>query len=219
MEPWTRLTPSANGWVRPSGPCGKCHTPNGGLFEGVNGFGFEEWLFNPDHREGEWQFGYIQAFKGRKHAGRCFNKLQLVTRICKTQNRLTSCNSRDSIILADGWYEVAVIEMVKCLTDQEANRVLRYANQQNWVDRMRTDLTPDQRSRFDAHHLNHARELFNVVFRRGRAPMERYAGLIPMEASFHHKREGKRFALYPSTFPDERNCSFGPDWLFSVSRI
>lgn len=56
---FTRLTSNTKKWEFPSGPFGKCTNAN--LFEAQFGFGFEEWLMNKRNREGEFQYGYIQA--------------------------------------------------------------------------------------------------------------------------------------------------------------
>lgn len=212
QDPWTRLTPNANGWVRPSGACGKCRTPNGDLFEGKHGFGFEEWLFSPDHRDGAWQFGYIQALKAKKHAGRSFAKLQLITRICTKANTLPACKAPASNQLSDGYYQVAVIHKVRCLTDAEAARVLAHANAKGWVQNMLNDLTPAQQKEFKLHA--HPRELFNVVFALGEMPGPDYGGLVRMDKAFHRTPYGKSFDLFPGRYADHAAIDYGPAWLY-----
>ena len=62
---FTRLTPNFNNWEKPSGRDGKCTGANP-LYEEINGFGWEEWLFedchlnknNPEHT----CFGFLEAF-------------------------------------------------------------------------------------------------------------------------------------------------------------
>ena len=212
QDPWTRLTPNANGWVKPSGACGKCRTPNGNLFEGEHGFGFEEWLFNPAHRDGAWQFGYIQALKAKKHAGRSFAKLQLITRICTKANTLPACKAPASNQLSDGYYQVAVIRKVRCLTDAEAACVLVRANAKGWVQNMLNDLTPAQQKEFKLHA--HPRELFNVVFELGEMPGPDYGGLVRMDKAFHRTPYGKSFDLFPGRLAGYTNAVYGPSWLY-----
>jgi len=212
QEPWTRLTPNANGWVKPSGECGKCKTPNGRLFEGKHGFGFEEWLFNPAHRDGPWQFGYVQALKAKKHAGQSFAKLQLITRICTKANTLPACKAPPSKQLSDGYYQVAVIRKVRCLTDAEAGRVLAFAKSNSWLQNMLNDLTPAQQKELKKH--SRPRELFNVVFELGQVLDTAYRGLVRLDKAFHSDPSGKRFAVYPSSYAIHRNGNYGPAWLY-----
>jgi hypothetical protein len=212
QEPWTRLTPNASGWVKPSGACGKCRTPNGGLFEGEHGFGFEEWLFNPAHRDGKWQFGYIQAMKAKKHAGRSFAKLQLITRICTKANTLPACKAPASNQPSDGYYQVAVIRNVRCLTHAEAGRVLAHANANGWVQRMLTELAPKQHAEFKLHKT--PRERFNVVFELGQVPGPNYAGLVRMDKAFHGTPFGKSFNLFPGGYAGYTATAHGPAWLY-----
>jgi hypothetical protein len=176
--PWTRLTPNANGWVKPSGRFGKCHTQR--LFEGWNGFGFEEWLFNQEHCVDGWQFGYLQAFKEPAQGGLCFPVLDLITRVCCTVDALERCNDHSPSI-SDGFYSVARITEVRSLTDAEAAAVVDYAGAQGWLDRMRSELAADQRKTFNDHLQKASRNIFNVMFKREdtAVPQARYASLSP----------------------------------------
>jgi hypothetical protein len=212
QEPWTRLTPNASGWVKPSGACGKCRTPKGNLFEGKHGFGYEEWLFSPEHRDGKWQFGYIQALKADKHAGRSFAKLQLITRICTNQHKLPDCPGVTHGTPADGYYQVAVIHNVRCLTHAEAARVLAHANSNGWVQRMEKDLTAKQLKEFKLHQT--PRERFNVVFELGQVPGQHYAGLVRMDKAFHGTPFGKSFNLFPGRYAGYTATAHGPAWLY-----
>jgi len=212
QEPWTRLTPNANGWVKPSGACGKCKTPKGNLFEGEHGFGFEEWLFNPAHRDGKWQFGYIQALKADKHAGRSFAKLQLITRICTKANTMPACKAPASNQPSDGYYQVAVIRKVRCLTDAEAGLVLARAITEGWIQRMDKDIADIQLKKPGS--CTKPRQRFNVVFQLGQVPGPNYAGLVRMDKAFHGTPFGKSFDLFPGRFAGYTNPAYGPAWLY-----
>ena len=56
-----RLTNNQNGWRRPSGRPHKSGNAGGNAFEAIYGFGFEEWLFCPEHNVDGWQYGYVQS--------------------------------------------------------------------------------------------------------------------------------------------------------------
>ena len=56
-----RLTNNQNGWQRPSGRPHKSGNVGGNAFEAIYGFGFEEWLFCPEHNVDGWQYGYVQS--------------------------------------------------------------------------------------------------------------------------------------------------------------
>lgn len=88
---FTRLTPNFNDWDRPSGIDGKCHSANplNPLYEEINGFGWEEWLFqeylnnidNPDYTCN----GFIQAFNGINEDLNFLKRLYLFTKVCNNE--------------------------------------------------------------------------------------------------------------------------------------
>jgi hypothetical protein len=67
-----RLCWNAHNWTRPSGRPGKTSSKN--AFEGVNGYGHEEWLFDWENVHEGWQYGFIQGVK-RAHWGEVFDLL------------------------------------------------------------------------------------------------------------------------------------------------
>lgn len=58
---YARLSYNSNDWIFPSGRNGKSN--NKTTFEGVNGFGFEEWLFDERGTYNGWQYGYVEGIK------------------------------------------------------------------------------------------------------------------------------------------------------------
>lgn len=59
---FARLTHNSNDWIKPSGWAHKA--PIGrSAFESQYGFGFEEWLFNPDYSIDGWQYGYVESLR------------------------------------------------------------------------------------------------------------------------------------------------------------
>jgi len=67
-----RLCWNAEGWTKPSGRPGK--TPSKAAFEGVNGYGHEEWLFDWENVHEGWQYGFVQGVK-EGHWGEVFDLL------------------------------------------------------------------------------------------------------------------------------------------------
>jgi hypothetical protein len=78
---FTRLTPNLNKWQYPSGSEGKCGSSNR-LYEGANGFGWEEWLFENYHSGDDLCFGFLQAFNGKNAEMNSVEVIHLYTRIC-----------------------------------------------------------------------------------------------------------------------------------------
>jgi len=78
---FTRLTPNLNKWQYPSGFEGKCGSSNR-LYEGANGFGWEEWLFENYHSGEDLCFGFLQAFNGKNAEMTSVEVIHLYTRIC-----------------------------------------------------------------------------------------------------------------------------------------
>ena len=68
---FTRLTPNFKKWEKPSGIDGKCGRNTQYLYEGIYGFGWEEWLLYDYHHENNqldgYCYGFIQAFHGGKN--------------------------------------------------------------------------------------------------------------------------------------------------------
>jgi hypothetical protein len=82
----TRLTPNYNKWEKPSGREGKCGLDIQSPYEGVYGFGWEEWFLsdyhNPNNQLEGYCYGFIQAFHQKNKAKKKIDRLYLYTRIC-----------------------------------------------------------------------------------------------------------------------------------------
>lgn len=78
---FTRLTPNFNNWEKPSGSYGKCSGANP-LYEEINGFGWEEWLFVDYNQGKETCLGFLQAFNGKNNDVTSVDMIHLYTRIC-----------------------------------------------------------------------------------------------------------------------------------------
>ena len=81
---FTRLTPNENNWQKPSGRRGKCRAADSTkpLYEEVNHFGWEEWLFADYHAGKETCVGFIQAFNDKNRHVTSVDIIHLYTRIC-----------------------------------------------------------------------------------------------------------------------------------------
>ncbi len=78
---FTRLTPNFNNWEKPSRRDGKCSGANP-LYEEINGFGWEEWLFEDYNQGKETCLGFLQAFNGKNNDVTSVDMIHLYTRIC-----------------------------------------------------------------------------------------------------------------------------------------
>ncbi len=81
---FTRLTPNENKWQKPSGRRGKCRAtdPTKPLYEELNLFGWEEWLFADYHAGKETCLGFLQAFNDKNKEVTSVEVIHLYTRIC-----------------------------------------------------------------------------------------------------------------------------------------
>jgi hypothetical protein len=81
---FTRLTPNTKKWEKPSGSAGKCcaANPANPLYEEVNHFGWEEWLFEDYYAGKEICMGFLQAFNGKNRHVKSVEIIHLYTRIC-----------------------------------------------------------------------------------------------------------------------------------------
>ena len=89
----TRLTPNHNKWEKPSGKDGKCGLEKKSPYEGINGFGWEDWLLNdfhnPTNQMDSYCYGFIQAFHKKNKAKEKIDRLHLYTRVCKGKSSKT----------------------------------------------------------------------------------------------------------------------------------
>jgi len=87
----TRLTPNSNKWEKPSGEDGKCGAPFGPPYEGINGFGWEEWFLNdyhnPENQLDGYCYGFIQAFHKMNKAKEKIDRLYLYTKVCNKKSK------------------------------------------------------------------------------------------------------------------------------------
>lgn len=81
---FTRLTPNIKNWQKPSGRAGKCRAANPAnpLYEELNHFGWEEWLFEDYHTGKEICLGFLQAFNDKNRHVTSVEIIHLYTRIC-----------------------------------------------------------------------------------------------------------------------------------------
>ncbi|MDB4324283.1 hypothetical protein N9963_02680 [Crocinitomicaceae bacterium] len=81
---FTRLTSNFNNWSTPSGQDGKCQSSNAlrPLYEELNHFGWEEWLFEDYHGGRETCKGFLQAFNDKNKNIPSVEVIHLYTRIC-----------------------------------------------------------------------------------------------------------------------------------------
>lgn len=152
---FARLSFNTNQWETPSGDLGK--SENSATHENQFGFGFEEWLFNPNHKlkdlnGEEWHFGYIEGL--RYHHSIVFPdfSLSLFTINSMTKDR----------------YIIGVINEWRKLTSQES---LQICNQNlSVITEMQNNLSITNRpvalNQFNI-HLNNLNEnqLFNIKFK------------------------------------------------------
>jgi hypothetical protein len=74
---YARLSYNSNNWQSPSGRIGKSR--NKTTFEANHGFGFEEWLFDPNSLTDGYYYGYIEGIKQNYVVGDEQNTLKLYT--------------------------------------------------------------------------------------------------------------------------------------------
>lgn len=178
---FTRLTSNTNKWEFPYGPFGKCTNAN--LFEAQFGFGFEEWLMNKRNREGEFQYGYIQAFTAECHRGLFFKNVMLYTRI-EINGVCTN-------------YRVGVVKELYALQNHDLNGFLNPER----VGAMRNDLNNVQ---LDAYEFDRQLGLdqlniINVRFRLADGNFEfDENGILPIDNQIPHNElvNRYRFRLY-----------------------
>ena len=87
----THLTPNYNKWAKPSGPEGKCGLRIKTPYEGINDFGWKEWLLNYFHKPNDQLDGYccgfIQAFHKMNQVKGKIDRLYLYTKVCDGKSK------------------------------------------------------------------------------------------------------------------------------------
>lgn len=88
----TRLTPNSYKWEKPSGIDSKCGLDKKSPYEGIHGFGWEEWLLNDYHNPinqlDGYCYGFIQAFHKKNKAQEKIDRLYLYTKVCKNKKKI-----------------------------------------------------------------------------------------------------------------------------------
>lgn len=140
-----RLCWNTNLWQEPSGRRGKVTDKD--AFEGQQGFGHEEWLFDLSTLIDGWKYGFIQALN-HSHAKYEGEKLSLLLYSIDHTSKLR--------------FWVGAIDSLEVLSDKEAKRVTREFHRLGWLKAMREQvrslgLLPET--------LNTAETLVNVRFR------------------------------------------------------
>lgn len=129
-----RLTYNNNNWIKPSCKDGKCISKsNKPLYEEIAGFGWEEWLFNPENRVKEngeiYQYGFLQCFNTEPlNEEIIYEKAYLHTRKCENKNPKEGT-----------FYLVAKIENLIKLSKENADYINHHFEQNGNFDRMRND--------------------------------------------------------------------------------
>jgi hypothetical protein len=118
-----RLCWNTDYWQRPTGRFGK--VDNEGAFEGIHGYGHEEWLFDQSRMIGGWKYGFLQALNHShaKYAGQPLNFL-LYTIDSRTKSR----------------YWVATIKQAEVLTKPQAKAARKAFEEEGWVDEMKSEV-------------------------------------------------------------------------------
>ena len=179
----TRLTPNENKWVKPSGKLFKCKGNN--LFEAsINNYGHEEWLnsneeyFNDDN----WHYGFIQAFKAKKHINRAYNLTFFTKRCLKNKIQLSLVGTCKDVIGID---------------ENEAKDFFK--SNPGILDIMNADLKAVNAnySLFNQLYKRSPRNIINVKFKYENLNFYKQEKIISMEDLPNNLVRGKlRFKLY-----------------------
>jgi hypothetical protein len=150
-----RLSFNTNNWLKPSGLIGKSKSKS--TFECLNGFGFEEWLFNKsfvfkDENEKQWNFGYIEGIHKNYKQGDEKKPLQLFTINAQNKKRYIVAEIRE-------WQEI---------TQNESSDIILH--NKHLITQMLSDLKGINNRKalvgFNEHQENRGnKQLFNIIFR------------------------------------------------------
>lgn len=157
-----RVTWNEYGWIAPSGPDGKSKTQS---YEKNNGFGHEEWNFNPDHQIGDYKYGFLEPVNKffETYTGRFYN-ISLYSR-----------NNKDG---KDYW--ITTLENVEIISKEEADWVVQEYIKRGWYKSMKSDLKNIglNKTKLDdwPHDVN---TLFNIKFKASQ--LFQLNDLIPVE--------------------------------------
>lgn len=171
-----RVVWNTNGWRFPSGPNGKSN--NAGNHEHDYGYGYEEWLFDPNKVIDGYQYGFLQPFNQYFHlyAGQIFSDIHLF-----------AINSNNSLR-----YEVAHLRDVEVLTENECQSIMAEYHQRGWREEMRKQIAGLKLGQNDL-SPHHNGRLANVRFKRTDELTSKAIKLIPLT---HPVYRLNRFKLY-----------------------
>lgn len=124
-EKVTRICWNTNGWKFPSGPDGK--SQNEKSYELVNGFGHEEWLFDPMRTINGYHYARLQSIstKNSIHEGKTYH-IDFFS-ICGNNNNNTK-------------YYIGRVNYVKCITPEESAEVYDIYKSKGWIEDMINDI-------------------------------------------------------------------------------
>ncbi|WP_145859997.1 hypothetical protein [Pedobacter suwonensis] len=143
-----RICWNENNWSRPSGPFGKSKNSDAS-FEREKGYGYEEWLFNPDRNLGGYHYSFIQAFNKGDHQGKTYTLN--VYAIKRVSNSLSE------------YYWVGKFRHLEVLTNEQQQHALTEFRQRGWLGQMVDDLAQHGISGFDYSPVQEDK-IFNIRY-------------------------------------------------------
>lgn len=151
----TRLTPNTNGWQFQSGCEFKC---GGNLYENINNFGWEEWLFNKRNRKNDYQYGFLQCFNTQNiNEEVTYDEVYLYTRKCESKDKdCENKSKKGSCFLIARIYNVIKLSLV------EANEIQDELYDNGNINQM-SDECP-YKEKFDSRPTPN-KFIFNVKFK------------------------------------------------------
>lgn len=177
-----RLCWNENKWTKPSGKEGKSKA-TGHAFEKDKGYGYEEWLFNPDFEIDGYRYGFIQAFHKGDHRGR---KYEVFSYAMKSDNKKSEC------------YWVGRIKCLEVLTSTERIEAVDEFKRRGWLDRMKNELNEVNIDNFDYNPIS-ADDIINVRYKADPFNWVRYDPLISISDPANEVGKNRHYVALPKT--------------------
>jgi len=143
-----RLCWNTNKWEKPSGADGKSKAKDH-AFERDKGYGYEEWLFNPNFRHKGYNYGFIQAFHKGGHHG---NSFEISAYAMENKKNTSYC------------YWIGKINRLEVLTIQQQEEAIAEFEKLGWLEQMRFHLQDIGIADFNFKPIN-PDEIINVRFK------------------------------------------------------
>lgn len=172
----SRVVWNTNDWQSPSGPA--CKSPYAGNHEHDFGYGYEEWLLNPNKQWEGYQYGFLQPINQAFHK---YTNQLLPDVYLYTINACTKVR-----------YWVAHLRDVEILSVEECRTIDNVYEQQGWKQSMRQQI-PQAANQPDFSGYHNER-LAHLRFK----PINPYTPLIPIDRN-HPVYGLNRFKLYDAT--------------------